>query len=81
MFKCCGCAHVELERESEGEYPTVFMASFLIQEYVGLHVPDELVSQKLRLLSGPQDVLSHITHLHQVVTGQKYRESSDNYII
>lgn len=47
---------------------TIFLISLLIQVYVGLHVPDELMSQELRLLSRPQDVLSHITHLHDSVT-------------
>lgn len=48
---CCMC--VEPNRDSEFKWLTVFLVSFLIQEYIGLHVPDELVSQKLRFLSGP----------------------------
>ncbi len=32
------------------------------------------MSQKLRLLSGPQDVLSHITHLHHVVTEKRKKD-------
>lgn len=42
---------------------TVFLVSLLVQVDVGLHVPDELMSQKLRLLSRPQDVLSNVAHL------------------
>lgn len=41
------------------------MVSLFIHEDVGLHVPDELVSKKLRGLRSPQDVLSHITHLNR----------------
>lgn len=44
---------VEPNRDSEFKWLTVFLVSFLVQEYIGLHVPDELVSQKLRFLSGP----------------------------
>jgi len=44
---------------------TVFLVCFLVQVYVGLHVPDELVGQKLGLLSGPQDVLPHVAHLRR----------------
>lgn len=50
-------------RESVQLILTVFVMSLLIHEDVGLHVPDELVGQKLRGLCSPQDVLSHIAHL------------------
>lgn len=49
------------------KYLTVFLVSLLIQEYVGLHVPDELMSQQLGLLCSPQDVFSHISHLYKDV--------------
>ena len=42
---------------------TVFVVALLIQVDVGLHVPDELMGQKLRLLGRPQDVFSNVTHL------------------
>lgn len=42
---------------------TVFVVSLLVHEDVSLHVPDELVGEKLRLLCRPQDVLSHVSHL------------------
>lgn len=42
---------------------TVFVVTLLVQEDVGLHVPDELVGEELRLLGRPQDVLPHIAHL------------------
>lgn len=67
---------MHIQRNIIGKYLTVFLVSFIVQEYVGLHIPDKLVGEKLRLLSGPQDVLSHITHLHDGVTGEKDRERS-----
>ncbi len=42
---------------------TVFVVSLLIHKDVGLHVPDELVGEKLRLLGRPQDVFPDVTHL------------------
>lgn len=43
---------------------TIFLVPLFVQVHVGLHVPDELMRQELRLLSRPQDVLSHVAHLH-----------------
>lgn len=56
---------------------TIFLMSFLIQVDVGFHVPDELVSQKLRFGSCPQDVFPNVTHLQPQADqwGSKFHNS------
>jgi len=54
---------------------TVLLVALLVHEDVGLHVPDELVGEQLRLLGRPQDVLPHVAHLSQRGRGQSSETS------
>ena len=54
------------------------MKSFFVGEHVGLHVPYDLVGQKLRGLRRPHQIVGHIPHrvipggLHQLRYVEQY---------